>query len=201
MPAARLARPALTALALLIALYLTVRLPVWAATPAAATNSVYLPLMSCPTCSWSGVITSPTATPTPSEDAAEVLRLVNIERAKVGCPAAVGEPNLMAATQAWAEYMRDNQVAQHATAAWYAPYGYPTGVAENIGSASYPYQIVNAWMNSSGHRANLLWCYPPSDPSYDPNRVYVAGVGSAGGYWVWGLVDILPEDIPTGPLP
>ncbi|MBX0330266.1 CAP domain-containing protein [Oscillochloris sp. ZM17-4] len=180
-----------------------------------ATQKVYLPLVVCPTCTGSAGSVTPTPvtptpvtptpvtpTPTPSQDAAEVIRLVNIERAKVGCPAVVAEAHVMAGVQAWAEYMWANNYYQHAMMDWYAPYGYPTGVMENIGGGGAPAQIVDQWLSSHmGHRENLLWCYPTDDPSYDPNRVYVAGVGHAGTYWVWGLVDLLPEDIPTGPLP
>jgi uncharacterized protein YkwD len=123
----------------------------------------------------------------PGADAAEVIRLVNIERAKVGCPLVVADADLIAGTQAWAEYMQANNVAQHATASWYAPYHYPSGVMEDIGGASTTAMIFDAWMASPMHRNNLLWCYPIDDPSYNPSMVYVAGVGHAGPYWVWGL--------------
>jgi uncharacterized protein YkwD len=176
--------PILVALALLTSLGLRAR-----AAGLQATRVVYLPLVACPSCSGGRT----PATPTPSQDAAEVIRLVNSERAKLGCPAVVAEAKLLAATQAWAEYMAANNLYQHTTADWYAPYGYPTGVLENIGPSSSPTLIVDAWMTSPfGHRENLLVCYPPGDPSYDPRRVYRAGVGHAGTYWVWGLVDVLP---------
>ncbi|NNJ12909.1 CAP domain-containing protein [Chloroflexales bacterium ZM16-3] len=155
-----------------------------------ATYTVYLPLVECPSCTGSAVPVTPvpvTPTPTPAEDVAEVIRLVNIERAKVGCPAVVGEPNLIAATQGWAEYMRANNIAQHAPASWYAPYGYD-GALENIDGTSTAQLAVEHWMASHmGHRENLLWCYQPDDPSYLPDDVYLAGVGHAGTYWVWGL--------------
>lgn len=155
-----------------------------------ATTRLYLPLVLCPSCT--GTAASVTPTPSPAQDAAEVIRLVNIERAKVNCPAVKADINLVAATQAWAEYQRTNSLYEHASADWYAPYGYPTGVLENIGGGGTAKQIVEAWMASAPHRRNLLWCYDPSDPSYHPDRVYKAGAGHAGPYWVWGLVDFVP---------
>lgn len=174
----------LLALALLLAI---LRTATHAAAPDVAASWIYLPLTACPTCQESIVTPAPTPTAAPATDAAEVLRLVNIERASVGCPAAVAEANLMAATQGWAEYQQTHNDYKHATADWYAPYGYPSGVLENIGGGSTPLLTVEYWMASSAHRANLLWCYPADDPSYDPGDVYVVGVGHASTYWVWGL--------------
>jgi uncharacterized protein YkwD len=192
-----------TTRALLTLLAVTVIYTLSAPTHAAdlsATNTVYLPLVACANCTGSRQVVTPTPvtptpvtpTPAPGADAAEVIRLVNIERVKVGCPEVVAEPQLIAATQAWAEYMQANSYYHHATASWYAPYGYPGGTLENIGGNGTPALTVEAWMASTPHRRNLLDCYPIDDPSYDPRRIYVAGVGHAGPYWVWGLVDKLP---------
>jgi uncharacterized protein YkwD len=125
----------------------------------------------------------------------EVIRLVNIERVKVGCPEVVADPQLMAATQAWSEHMAATSDYRHAAASWYAPYGYPSGVLENIGAASQADQIVSYWMGSTaGHRENLLSC-PYSfqgTPDYDPAVTYEMGVGYARGYWTFGITAVWP---------
>ncbi|MEI7643443.1 MAG: CAP domain-containing protein [Chloroflexales bacterium] len=188
----------LLALALTGAWAMTAR--IHAADPAAA-NAVYLPLVACTDCTGTEQVSWPpptivlpqptriiTPTPVPGADAAEVIRLVNIERATVGCPAVVADTQLIAATQAWADYMAATNVYHHATASWYAPYGYPSGVRENLGVGMTPAMIVEAWMTSKdGHRQNLLWCYSTDDPSYHPADVYVVGVGHSRSSWVWGM--------------
>ncbi|HEY9661942.1 MAG TPA: CAP domain-containing protein, partial [Allocoleopsis sp.] len=48
-----------------------------------------------------------------------------------------------------------------------------SSIAENIAHGQQtPEDVVNSWMNSSGHRANLL------NPAYQD-----IGVGFANGYW------------------
>lgn len=170
-------------------------LPIRAATPTAS-EAIYLPLLACPGCTGTGTGTTPPSDPDPRVLALTVVDLVNRERVQVGCPAAVVSPNLMAATQAWSEHMVATSTYQHADASWYAPYGFPGGVLENIGGGGpYPDLIVQAWMQSTtGHRENLLDCVynDPDNPSYDPSVVYVVGVGYADGYWTFGLTPTFP---------
>ncbi len=101
----------------------------------------------------------PTKTPPPPQPAqpggenfaAQVIALVNAQRAAQGLSALTINWTLMANAQAWSQYMASNNVFYHS--------GQP--VAENIaaGYAS-PSEAVSAWMNSEGHRANIL------NPSY-----------------------------------
>ena len=96
--------------------------------------------------------------------AAETIRLVNIQRAKHGLGPLTADPKLMAAARFHADYMAKNDCFDHNCR------GGPTFI-ERIGKAGYPYsraaeniaagmaspaEVVNAWMNSKGHRANIL---------------------------------------------
>lgn len=42
-------------------------------------------------------------------------------------------------------------------------------------------------MESAPHRRNIEFCYPSSDPSYDPTMAYSIGVGYAEGYWTLAI--------------
>lgn len=95
----------------------------------------------------------PPAPPPPSGAgyAAQVIALVNGERTARGLPPLAVSSSLMASSQAWSEYMAANNVFYHSG----------QNVGENI-AAGYatPGDVVAAWMNSEGHRANIL------NPSY-----------------------------------
>ena len=93
----------------------------------------------------------------------EVLDLVNAERAKYGLqPLVMGDAKLTAAAQQRAEEIAtvNSHVRPNGTK-WYtvlSEYGVTDAAAgENAawGSVS-PEEVVNAWMNSEGHRANIL---------------------------------------------
>lgn len=102
------------------------------------------------------------ATPAP---AAEVTRLTNVERAKAGCAALRVEPKLQAAAQLHSKDMVDRSYFSHTSPEGKGPgdraaaQGYPSWSGENI-AAGYrtPVEVVRAWMNSAGHRANILNC-------------------------------------------
>jgi uncharacterized protein YkwD len=80
----------------------------------------------------------------PSE--AAVVAQTNAARARNGLPPLAVDPSLMNRARNHARWMAGNRNLAHGT-----------GVAENIGmgqtSAS---EAVSSWMNSSGHRANML---------------------------------------------
>ncbi len=111
---------------------------------------------------------------------ARVITLVNAERAKAGCPALRVDSRLARAATDHSRDMAANGFFDHVSPRGSTPTsraaaaGYPGAAGENIaaGYAS-PDAVVQAWMASSGHRANILNCN------------YVAtGVGSAtGGYY------------------
>lgn len=93
----------------------------------------------------------------------EVLDLVNAERAKYGLqPLVMGDANLTAAAQKRAEEIATvNSHVRPDGSKWYTvlkEYNVTDAAAgENAawGSVS-PEEVVNAWMNSAGHRANIL---------------------------------------------
>lgn len=93
----------------------------------------------------------------------EVLDLVNAERAKAGLkPLVMGDAKLTAAAQKRAEEIATvNSHVRPNGSKWYtvlSEYGVTDAAAgENAawGSVS-PEEVVNAWMNSEGHRANIL---------------------------------------------
>ncbi|WP_069472744.1 CAP domain-containing protein [Candidatus Marithrix sp. Canyon 246] len=95
---------------------------------------------------------------------AELLRLTNLERKKVGLPALSLSSQLNQAAQSHADDMTKNNYFSHtglngsqpwdrAEAAGYN-YSY---VGENIAAGrSTPTETINQWMNSQGHRENIL---------------------------------------------
>ena len=115
---------------------------------------------------------------------AEVIRLVNAERQKAGLPALkVGDSRVQAAAD-----IRAKEIVQSFSHT--RPNGTSTFTAlkeqgvqyraagENIayGQTS-PEQVMNGWMNSSGHRANIL------NATFD--AICVGHVVSGGrNYWV-----------------
>lgn len=97
---------------------------------------------------------------------AEVIDLVNEERLKVGCPGLNANPHLRQAAFLHSQDMGDNGFFSHTGSngsnfvqrAQQAGYGgSPRG--ENI-AAGYgsPAAVMSGWMNSTGHRNNILNC-------------------------------------------
>ena len=116
---------------------------------------------------------SPTSTPTPSTntvgtaDENEVLRLTNAERAKGGCQplkhdaqlraAAFGHSSDMAAKNYFDHTSQDGRSFLDRIRA--AGFTGGTGWAENIAMGQpTPASVVTGWMNSAGHRANIMNC-------------------------------------------
>lgn len=112
----------------------------------------------------------------------EVVRLVNDIRLQNGLNALSENWELSRVARIKSQDMKDNNYFSHTSPV----YGTPFQMIKNFG-ISYrsageniakgqqtPQAVVNAWMNSSGHRANIL------NPSYTQIGVgYVAG----GKYW------------------
>lgn len=111
--------------------------------------------------------------------AARVVELTNAERTQAGCSALTVDPRITAAAQAHSEDMaargyfaHDSQdgrdFADRITAA-----GYDAPGAENIAMGQQDAaDVVQDWMESPGHRANILNC-----------SLTTIGVGLADGYW------------------
>ncbi|MGC4771161.1 CAP domain-containing protein [Micromonospora sp. DT44] len=107
-----------------------------------------------------------TASGTVSDQAREVVDLVNAERAKAGCKALSIDDKLMTAAQRHSQDQADHSKMTHTGSD-----GSDTGVrldrvgyawrtyGENVAwNQKTPAAVMDAWMNSSGHRANILNC-------------------------------------------
>ncbi|RLP85284.1 hypothetical protein EAD89_24330 [Micromonospora sp. BL4] len=103
---------------------------------------------------------------TVSAQAREVVDLVNAERAKAGCKALSIDDKLMTAAQRHSQDQADHQNMSHTGSdgsnagarldrVGYAWRTYGENVAWNQKN---PAAVMDAWMNSSGHRANILNC-------------------------------------------
>jgi uncharacterized protein YkwD len=108
--------------------------------------------------------TSP-GTPGTSTYEDEVTRLTNVERARAGCGAVRVDARLQAAAEAHSKDMVDRDYFDHTSPDGEGPgdraaaAGYPSWSGENI-AVGYPTPeaVVQGWMNSTGHRANILNC-------------------------------------------
>ncbi|WP_242861469.1 CAP domain-containing protein, partial [Cellulosilyticum ruminicola] len=94
----------------------------------------------------------------------EVLRLVNIERSKQGLSALQMDENVRNVAKVKATDMYKNKYFSHTSPTYGSPFDMMKkfgitykAAAENIAQGQItPAQVVNTWMNSSGHRANIL---------------------------------------------
>ena len=120
-----------------------------------------------------------------SQFATEVISLVNQERAKQGLAPLAGDTALNGMALAKAKDMNDNQYFSHTSPVYGSPFDMMTSfdipysyAGENIamGQKS-PAEVVTAWMNSEGHRANIL------NANYN-----LIGVGYYNGYWAQEFV-------------
>ncbi|MFE7530481.1 CAP domain-containing protein [Kitasatospora sp. NPDC057542] len=98
--------------------------------------------------------------------AQKVVDLVNAERAKAGCGPVSAEPRLASAAQSHSDDMADRNFFDHASPEGYhadhrieaAGYSWSTW-GENIARGQKdPAAVMSSWMNSPGHRANILNC-------------------------------------------
>ncbi|GAB3274138.1 CAP domain-containing protein [Kineosporia babensis] len=120
---------------------------------------------------------------------AKVLELTNAERKKAGCNVALtANAALTKSAQGHAEDMLKNNYFSHDSQDGTSPFermtaaGYTwAGAAENIAAGqSSPEAVMKGWMNSAGHKANILNC-----GLTELGVGYAAGSGAAyGQYWV-----------------
>ena len=123
---------------------------------------------------------TPAPTPAPTNITQVLLTAHNAERAKIGAPPLVLNAKLSTAAQKHANWMAANNKMSHTGAGGSSfadrirdeGYTFATG-GENI-AAGYPTAdaVVNGWMNSPGHRANIL------NPNYKE-----VGFGVNGRFW------------------
>ncbi|MFE2151114.1 CAP domain-containing protein [Streptomyces lavendulae] len=125
---------------------------------------------------------APEASPAPSGAVAEVVALVNKERAAVGCPAVTVNAQLTKAAQDHSADMAAHATMSHTgsdgsdpgqriTAAQYMWKTYGENVAYGYPTAA---KVMEGWMNSPGHKRNILDC------SFKEIGV---GLAQPGQYW------------------
>jgi uncharacterized protein YkwD len=170
-----------------------------AAPPVPATVPVPVPRSTAPRST--ARTASSTAAPTPARTAAgsgaaapagggsaapgaeaQVLALVNQERATAGCAPLVASPALATLARAHSADMRDRGYFDHDTPEGISPFdraraaGISTMRAENIAQGQpTPAAVMADWMSSPGHRANVLDC--------DLTTLGVGVAYGAGGPW------------------
>ncbi|MFI5844877.1 CAP domain-containing protein [Catenuloplanes sp. NPDC051500] len=100
---------------------------------------------------------------TSMEDA--VTALVNEERATAGCGKVTTNEKLRTATRGHSQDMADQDYFDHKSLDGRSPWdragaaGYDNAIGENIAKGQQtPEAVMESWMNSDGHRANILNC-------------------------------------------
>ncbi|MBN8190589.1 SafA/ExsA family spore coat assembly protein [Bacillus sp. NTK074B] len=115
----------------------------------------------------------------------EVVKLVNVERSKVGLPPLKENWELSRVARYKSEDMINKNYFSHTSPTYGSPFQMMKdfgisyqAAGENIAAGQRtPAEVVEAWMNSEGHRKNIL------SPTYTEIGVgYVKG-GSYGHYW------------------
>ncbi|MEV6837028.1 CAP domain-containing protein [Streptomyces sp. NPDC051133] len=160
----------------------TVTAPRPRTTTAPSAPGTRVPRPATPAAPASAAPSAPKATATASGVTAQVVQLVNAERAKVGCSPLTVNAELTKAAQAHSADMAAHRNMSHTgsdgsspgdriTGAGYDWSSYGENVAYGYGT---PAQVMAGWMNSPGHRANILNC------SFKEIGVGFAGPGS---YW------------------
>ena len=117
--------------------------------------------------------------------AAQVLSITNAERAKVGCKALKTDTDLTTAAQGHSADMAKNDYFSHDSQDGRSPFdrmknaGYSfSAAAENIAMGQLtPSDVMTAWMNSAGHKANILNC------TYTQIGIGIAKDKNGAPYW------------------
>lgn len=122
----------------------------------------------------------PAPAPAPTE-VGQVVNLVNAARAQAGCGALAEDDRLAAAARGHSDDMAAKGYFSHTSLDGRTfvdrvrAAGYPNPGGENIAQGQRSAQAVHdAWMNSQGHRENILNC-----------EFTTIGVGLHAGTWTW----------------
>lgn len=115
----------------------------------------------------------------------EVTRLINLERTKRGLPALTTNWQLARVARYKSQDMIDKKYFSHSSPTYGSPFTMMqnfglkfSAAAENIAyGQKTPQEVVNAWMNSPGHRANIL------SASYTQTGVGAAKKANGTIYW------------------
>ncbi|MGR6896941.1 CAP domain-containing protein [Rummeliibacillus sp. TYF-LIM-RU47] len=94
----------------------------------------------------------------------QVITLTNAERAKEGLPALQADTKLMGSAKAKSKDMADKNYFDHTSPTYGSPFDQMKSLGityksagENIAKGQKtPEEVVKAWMNSEGHRANIM---------------------------------------------
>jgi uncharacterized protein YkwD len=157
--------------------------PTTKATTATTTTTPPAPTTTTPPPAPPATTEPTTTTASPDLSAQEqVVSLTNAERQRAGCGPLTINASITAAAQGHASDMSNRDYFEHTTPEGVTfdqrirNSGYSKPGAENIAKgASTADQVVELWMNSPGHRANILNC--------DLNTIGV-GFDKDGSYWV-----------------
>ncbi|MEU5703929.1 CAP domain-containing protein [Streptomyces aurantiacus] len=134
---------------------------------------------------WTALWARPLTSDGLARTTAEVVALTNAERAAAGLPPLTEDPLLIRAAQAHSVDMVARAFYSHTSPDGSEPWHRAAAagsarrtIGENIacGQRS-PAEVVRGWMDSPGHRANIL------KPAFTHIGVGFAGGGSAGTYW------------------
>ncbi|KOU38395.1 CAP domain-containing protein [Streptomyces sp. WM6378] len=117
--------------------------------------------------------------------ASEVVALTNAERAAAGLRPLAADPGLSSVAQAYSADMATRGFYSHTSPEGLAPWDRARaagcthrGIGENIACGQRTAaEVVQGWMNSPGHRANIL------KTDFSHIGVGYAGGGRAGTYW------------------
>ena len=110
-----------------------------------------------------------------------MLALVNAERAAAGCGALSADSGLASVARAHSADMRDRGFFDHVNLDGLDPFDRAerAGISARAENLAYgqpdPAAVMDAWMNSAGHRANILNC--------SLTRLGVGVAEGAGGPW------------------
>lgn len=115
----------------------------------------------------------------------EILKLVNAERSKAGVKPLTLNWELSRVAKFKSEDMRDNNYFSHTSPTYGSPFDMIknfgisySAAGENIAAGQKTAdEVMKAWMNSSGHKANIL------SANYTQLGVGKATGGSYGTYW------------------
>ncbi|MFJ5274182.1 CAP domain-containing protein [Streptomyces sp. NPDC088358] len=134
---------------------------------------------------WTALWARPFSTDGLARTSREVVALTNAERAGEGLPPLLADTPLTTAAQAHSDDMVARAFYSHTSPDGRRPWDRAAAagsarrtIGENIacGQRS-PDEVVRGWMNSPGHRANIL------KPDFTHIGIGLAGGGDAGTYW------------------
>lgn len=154
-------------------------------------QSIYIPTKTANTTSYNPKTATQTAPATPATNTGisafnqQVLDLTNAQRAKAGLSPLKYNAALSNVATLKSQDMRDKNYFSHTSPTYGSPFAMMdkfgisyTYAGENIAAGySTPQAVVTGWMNSPGHRQNIL------NSNYNQIGIGYAAGGSYGHYW------------------